>query len=377
MKWLVVGAGLTGITLAERIAHELRHKVVVIDRHDHVGGHAADYLDPDGLRIHRYGPHIFHTSRPDVWQYLSRFTCWINYTHYVQANVDGSYIPLPVSLASLPKLTSVEKANLYARELLADYGMNATPPIFTLRQSNNPAIRELAALIYEKIFYGYSCKQWGISPDNLADEVTARVPVRVNDDTRYFTDPYQGIPADGYCTLCERMLDHPNITVHLNTQYHESMLNEKKIRVIFTGPIDEFFDYRLGHLPYRSINFASRNSALGSMQRVAVVNYPDISVPYTRVTDWKHLMDKPPVKTRLTYEYPCAHEPGITNPFYPIPSPSTETLYQQYLDLTKPLINRVLFAGRLGSYRYLNMDAAVAQALSIFKTEVAHCLNES
>ena len=369
VDYLIVGAGFTGATLAERIARELDKKVLVVDRRLHMGGNAYDEYDEHGVLVHRYGPHIFHTQSKKVWDYLSRFTEWRPYYHQVRAVVEGKEIPLPFSLASLRRLFSERLADLLEEKLIAHFGYGARISILKLKEVQDPDLRFLADYVYKNVFEGYTLKQWGLKPEELSPSVTARVPVLVSYDERYFQDRYQAMPKEGYTALFQRMLRHPNIKLLLGADWKEVEGEVRFDRLIFTGPIDEFFGYLHGPLPYRSLRFAFEHHQRPWFQEVGTVNYPN-DHGFTRITEFKHLTHQAYLPhTTLVYEYPEAYEPGKNEPYYPVPREENEKrlgLYQKEAEKLKT----VFFAGRLGDYRYYNMDQAVARALKLFE-EVA------
>jgi len=361
--WLVVGAGFTGAVVAEQIASRLDQSVIVIDRRDHIGGNAYDTKHPSGVVIHRYGPHIFHTNAQRIWEYLSRFTTWRPYEHRVLAEVDGLLVPVPFNLESLALLLPAQAAQL-ERKLVGVYGPGASVPVLELRQTADRDVRRLADFIYEKLFLKYTEKQWGLSPRELDPSVTGRVPVRISRDSRYFLDAHQAMPAEGYARLFERLLGHPSITVRLGVQFPAPGIKAK--RIVYTGPIDEFFGFVHGPLAYRSLNFDFREFPQSIVQPAATINYPD-ERPYTRSTELKYLTGQKSSNTVLVYEYPLAHVPGSTEPYYPIPRQDHRELHRRYLSLASSLRGKVWFGGRLADYRYYNMDQAVARGLALFK----------
>jgi UDP-galactopyranose mutase len=354
--WLVVGAGFAGSVLAERLASQRNEKVLLIDRRRHVGGNAHDRFNEAGLLIHQYGPHIFHTNSEAIFDYLSKFTQWRFYEHRVLAAVDGQVLPIPITLDTVNRLYGLD---LDAEGLEAFFAERAET-VDEIRTSEDVVVSRVGRDLYEKFFRGYTRKQWGIDPSQLDKSVTARVPVRTNRDDRYFGDKYQFMPAEGFTRMFERMLDHPNIQVVLGTDYRDVRDVARARRTIFTGPIDQFFDYRYGKLPYRSLRFEHVTLDKPWHQPVAVVNYPQTE-DYTRVTEYKHLTGQKHPRTSLTYEYPT--DEG--DPYYPIPRPENAEIYKQYERLALGTEN-VWFAGRLATYRYYNMDQVVGQALSVF-----------
>jgi UDP-galactopyranose mutase len=354
--YLVVGAGFAGCTLAERLAAALDKKVLIVDKRPHIGGNAYDQHDEHGVLIHKYGPHIFHTNSREVFTYLSRFTEWFPYQHRVQAWVDGRLVPIPINLDTINTLYGTS----FTAFELADFFKSMAEPRDSIRTSEDVIVSQVGRELYEKFFRNYTRKQWGLDPSELDAAVTARVPVRTNRDDRYFTDSYQAMPLRGYTRLFERMLAHPNIKIMLNTDYHEIEGSVLFDEVIFTGPIDEYFDYQFGKLPYRSLQFTFETLNTPRVQPVAVINYPNDNL-YTRVTEFKHLTGQEHAKTTRVYEYPQAEG----DPYYPIPRAENMALYRRYQELADRTPG-VHFVGRLGTYKYYNMDQVVAQALTAF-----------
>ncbi len=355
--YLIVGAGFAGSVLAERLASQLDKKVLVIDKRQHIGGNAYDKYDDDGLLIHQYGPHIFHTNAAAVVDYLSQFTQWRPYQHQVLASVDGQLVPMPINLDTINTLYGLTLTSFQ----LEDFFASVAEPRDVIRTSEDVVVSKVGRSLYEKFFRGYTRKQWGLDPSELDASVTARVPTRTNRDTRYFTDTYQMMPLHGYTRMFERMLDHPNIKVMLNTDYREieSFIPYKEL--IYTGPIDEFFHFSYGKLPYRSLDFEFKTLDTPVHQSVAVVNYPN-DYAYTRVTEFKYLTGQVHPRTSLVYEYPRCEG----DPYYPIPREENKDLYKQYKVLAEAT-EGVHFVGRLATYKYYNMDQVVAQALSLFR----------
>jgi UDP-galactopyranose mutase len=355
--WLIVGAGFAGSVLAERLASERDETVLIIDRRNHVGGNAYDRYDDEGLLIHQYGPHIFHTNSKQIFDYLSRFTEWRFYEHRVLAEVDGMLVPIPINLDTVNQLYGL---NLTSEELVAWFRSRAEP-VDEIKSSEDVVISTVGRELYEKFFRGYTRKQWGLDPSELDKSVTARVPTRTDRDDRYFGDEFQFMPKHGYTRMFETMLRHPNIHVMTQTDYKDVRHVVPHRRVIYTGPIDEYFAFRFGKLPYRSLRFEHRTLDKVRHQPVAVVNYPQTNA-YTRVTEYKHLTGQKHAKTALTYEYPSAEG----DPYYPIPKAENQALFKKYerLALATP---DVWFVGRLATYRYYNMDQIVGQALATFR----------
>jgi UDP-galactopyranose mutase len=331
--------------------------VLVVDRRDHVGGNAHDHLDAAGVLVHRYGPHIFHTNSEAVFGYLSRFTAWHPYEHRVQGFVDGMLVPIPINLDTVNRLY---RLNLTSGELEDWFGARAEP-VAEVRTSEDVIVSRIGRELYQKFFQNYTRKQWGLDPSQLDRSVTARVPVRTNRDDRYFTDRFQAMPRDGYTRMFERMLDHPNITVRAATDYSAIKKTAQFRRLIWTGPVDEFFGHRFGNLPYRSLGFRHETLNRTRFQPVGTVNYPQTE-DFTRVTEYKHLTGQMHPCTSVTYEYPTAEG----DPYYPVPRPENQALYRRYEELADAEPD-TWFVGRLATYRYLNMDQVVGQALATFR----------
>lgn len=355
--WLVVGAGFAGSVLAERIASQRGERVLVIDKRPHIGGNAYDRYDEAGILIHQYGPHIFHTNSETIFDYLSKFTRWRPYEHRVLAEVDGMLAPIPINLDTVNKLFGL---SLDSEGLAAWFAARAEPRA-EIRTSEDVVVSAVGRELYEKFFRGYTKKQWGVEPSQLDKSVTARVPTRTNRDDRYFTDAYQYMPERGYTRMFERMLAHPNIKVMLQADFEEIRREIAFRRLIYTGPIDEFFRFRFGKLPYRSLQFKHATFDRPWLQPVAVVNYPQTQA-YTRITEYKHLTGQRHEKTSVTYEFPS----DVGDPYYPVPRAENTELYKKYEKLALSQED-VWFVGRLATYRYYNMDQVVGQALAAFR----------
>jgi UDP-galactopyranose mutase len=357
--YLIVGAGFAGAVLAERLASQHGAHVLIVDKRPHVGGNAYDRLDDAGILIHQYGPHIFHTNSDEIVDYLSQFTAWRPYEHRVQAQVRGQLVPIPINRTTLNRLFGLALAT---DEEAAAWLAARAEPVAEIRTSEDVVVSAVGRELYELFFQGYTRKQWGVDPSALDKAVTARIPTRTNTDDRYFGDKHQIMPADGYTAMFNRMLDHPLIDVLLSTDYRDIADEVDAGHVIYTGPIDEYFGYRYGKLPYRSLRFDHKVMETEHFQPVAVVNYPDPLVPYTRITEYKHLTGQAHPKTSITYEYPCAEG----DPYYPVPRPENQALFKKYeaLAIARP---NVTFVGRLATYRYYNMDQVVGQALATFR----------
>lgn len=366
--YLVVGAGFAGSVMAERLANDSGKRVLVIDRREHIGGNAFDHLDEAGILVHRYGPHIFHTNSDAIVDYLSRFTDWRPYEHRVLADIEGLRVPMPINRTTLNALYSLDlETDAEAEAYLA----SRAEPVEPIVTSADVVISKVGRALYETFFRGYTRKQWGMDPSELDKSVTARVPTRTNTDDRYFTDSFQAMPAAGYTEMFKSMLDHPLIDIELGVDFEGISDLVSYDRLVFTGPVDEYFGHSFGKLPYRSLRFEHETLDQEWLQPVAVVNYPSESVPYTRVTEYKHLTGQQAGRTSITHEYPCADG----DPYYPIPRPENEALFKRYeaLALSTP---DVLFVGRLATYRYYNMDQVVGQALAIYRRHAAQMATE-
>jgi UDP-galactopyranose mutase len=357
VDYLIVGAGFSGSVLAERLANEAGKRVLVIDRRSHIGGNAYDCYNADGILIHQYGPHIFHTNAARIVEYLSRFTEWRPYEHRVKASVHGQLLPMPINLDTVNLLYGMHLTS----DELEDYFASVAEPVGRARTSEDVVVGRVGRHLYETFFRGYTRKQWGLDPSELDATVTARVPTRTNQDDRYFTDTFQCMPRDGYTRMFERMLDHPNIQVLLNTHYREVRGIIPYRELIYTGPIDEFFDERFGKLPYRSLDFKFETHDTEVFQAAPVVNYPSEQQPYTRITEFKYLTGQTHAKTSVVYEYPKADG----DPYYPVPRPENGERYTRYKALADATPG-VHFVGRLATYKYYNMDQCVGQALATF-----------
>lgn len=357
--YLIIGAGFAGSVLAERLAAGLGKRVLVVDRRPHIGGNAYDFHDDAGVLIHRYGPHIFHTNAQRIVDYLSNFTQWRPYEHRVLAQVGEQQVPIPINMTTLNRLYDLQ---LTTEEDAAAFLASRAEPVADIQTSEDVVINQVGRELYETFFQGYTRKQWGLDPSQLDKSVTSRVPPRTNDDDRYFTDTFQQMPLHGYTRMFERMLDHPNIKVMLNTDYREIRDELDYDQLVYSGPVDEYFDYCYGKLPYRSLRFEHSTVDQEHFQSVATVNYPAEDVAYTRITEYKHLTGQQHPKTSLTHEYPSAEG----DPYYPIPRAENAELYRRYERLAAETPN-VTFLGRLGTYKYYNMDQVVGQALALFK----------
>ena len=356
--YLVVGAGFAGSVLAERMASAGK-RVFLCDRRPHIAGNTYDFVNEAGILVHKYGPHIFHTNSDEIFAYLSRFTRWRPYQHRVLASVGDKLLPIPINRTTLNTLYGLDLSD---DEAAAQFLRNRAEPVNEIRTSRDVVVSQVGTHLYRTFFEGYTRKQWGLDPSDLDKSVTARVPTRTSTDDRYFLDTYQAMPADGFTRLFENMLDHPRIDVETNVDYCDLGRERLAPRTIFTGPIDAFFEQRFGPLPYRSLEFRHETLDMEHFQPVAVVNYPSESVPYTRITEYKHLTGQVHSKTSISYEF--AHSDG--EPYYPVPRPENQLLYKKYEALAREQAD-VIFVGRLGTYKYYNMDQVVGQALATFR----------
>ncbi|MES3001611.1 MAG: UDP-galactopyranose mutase [Pseudomonadota bacterium] len=355
--FLIVGAGFAGSVLAERLANVLGQRVLLVDKRPHIGGNAYDRYDDAGVLIHPYGPHIFHTNSEDVFGYLSRFTQWRPYEHRVLASVDGQLLPIPINLDTINRLYGFSLTSIE----LEKYFESVAEKKAEIRTAEGVVVNKIGRMLYEKFFRGYTRKHWGLDPSELDASVTARIPTRTNRDDRYFTDKFQAMPLHGYTRMFERMLDHPNIEVMLNTDYRKVEQAIPWRRMVYTGPIDAFFDFKHGKLPYRSLRFEHTTLQQDQFQAVGQVNYPN-EHDYTRISEFKHMTGQVHPCTSVVREYPCAEG----DPYYPVPRPENAVLYKLYEAEAENTPN-VTFVGRLATYRYYNMDQVVGQALAAFK----------
>ncbi|MGC8729564.1 MAG: UDP-galactopyranose mutase [Elusimicrobiales bacterium] len=376
IKYIIVGCGFSGSVIAERIANELKEKVLILEKRAHIGGNCYDYKDSNGIIIHKYGPHLFHTDYKEVYEYLSKFTDWIEYEHRVMAYVDGQTIPLPFNFNSIDKVYSKAKADILKDKLIRMYGKGKRVGILELMRSSDLDIKELSKYIYDKIFVNYTAKQWGKKPEEINITVTSRVPVVIDYDNRYFQDRYQYIPNKGYTEIFKRMLNNGLIDIKLKTDFKQALrldfesgeiylYGEKFVgKVIFTGMIDELCGFRYGILPYRSLKFKLKTVNKEQFQETAVVNYPN-DYKYTRITEYKHIHKTRSEKTAIMYEYPCEYKKGGM-PFYPIFTEEAQKMYQRYRELINKFDNIILL-GRLAEYRYYDMDDVIKRALETYE----------
>lgn len=354
--YIVVGAGFAGSVMAERLAGTGK-KILVVDKRGHVGGNAYDHYDEAGILVHKYGPHIFHTNSPEVYDYLSRFTEWRPYEHKVLGSVDGKLVPIPINLNTVNLLYGWHLDS----EEMEEFLRSRAEPIAPVRTSADVVLNRVGRELYEKFFKNYTKKQWDLDPSELDASVTARVPVRTNQDDRYFTDAFQVMPLHGYTAMFEKMLSHENIETRLNTDYKDIIGQVPYKNIIYTGPVDSYFDYRYGKLPYRSLEFKHETLDQQVFQPTGTVNYPNEQA-FTRITEFKYLTGQAHEKTSIVYEFSRAEG----DPYYPIPTTANAEIYRKYQALADNTPN-VFFTGRLATYKYYNMDQVVAQALTLFK----------
>lgn len=374
---VIIGAGFAGAVLAERLASQQNKKVLLVDKRQHVGGNCYDYKDDNGIIIHKYGPHLFHSNLRHVWDYLSQFTEWDIYQHKVLACIDGKPVPIPFNLNTLYEVFPDSMARRMEEKLLDEYEYNSKVPILKLKQSTDKDLQFLADFVYEKIFLHYTMKQWGMKPEEIDGAVTARVPIFIGRDNRYFNDEYQGVPKKGYTDIFNNMLNHPNIKLMLNTSAKEILeLTDGKIKlmgmpfdgkVIYTGLLDDLFDYKFGELPYRSVDMRFESIPKKDYQDAATVNYPN-NYEFTRITEFKkvHYADVP--NTTILKEYPQPYKRGENTPYYPIFTEKNQEMYGKYADEAKKY-NQLILVGRLAEYRYYDIDDMVERALQIYENE--------
>lgn len=379
---IIIGSGFAGSVMAERFA-SIDKSVLVLEKRAHFAGNMFDYVDNKGVRVHQYGPHIFHTNRLEVIEYLSRFTEWYPYEHKVLGQVNDKFVCIPFNLTSIEESFEPEVAKRLIDRLVETYGMEKKVTILELRKNENPKIRELADFIFDKVFKDYTMKQWGLTVDEIDPLVTNRVPVHISRDDRYFQDKYQQMPKEGYTRIFEKMLNHKNIEVRLNVDAKDFVkvdLDNRKVyfmgeefdgKIIYTGAVDELLDYRFGVLPYRSLDFDLQSYDNRTYQAVGTVNYPTPAQQhgYTRITEYKHMMKKQPNGTTVAIEYSLPYNKDAKKgniPYYPIFTESNQALYDKYVEALKPLSNVVLI-GRLAEYKYYNMDAIVYRSLNVFE----------
>lgn len=379
--FIIIGAGFAGSVLAERLAAQQK-RILVIDKRRHIGGNCYDCFDEHGVLIHQYGPHLFHTDNKAVFDYLGQFTEWRNYQHQVLAFIDGQTVPAPFNLNAIEQLFPAALAEMLTTKLMKIYGYGKKVPILELRQHHDPDLKFLVDFIYEKLFVNYTAKQWGLKPEEIAGEVTARVPVHVSRDNRYFQDRYQAVPKYGYTKIFEGLLKSPHISLLLNTDFKSVMRFDVETgalslmgspfqgQLIYTGMIDELFDYRFGEIPYRSLHFDFEHHAVEQFQATTTVNYPN-DYDYTRITEFKHISGQTMAGTTIVKEFPQdfdRHDAKKDIPYYPIFTDANAQKYAQYQQYAQGF-NNITLVGRLAENRYYDMDDMVARALQVFEEQ--------
>ena len=375
IEYVIIGAGLAGVVMAERIATQLNKKVIIIEKRNHIGGNCFDFKDENNILIHKYGPHLFHTNNKEVIDYLSNFTSWDIYNHEVLAYIDGIKVPIPFNINTLYEVFPQSKAKALEDKLLQTYAYNSKIPILELKKSTDKDLQFLADFVYEKIFVNYTAKQWGMKPEDMDGAVTARVPVFIGRDNRYFNDSYQSLPKNGYTNMIQNMLNHKNIKLMLNTDFKEvCYLKDEDFylfgskfqgQVIYTGQIDELFDYKFGDLPYRSVEMKFETAEKEFYQEKATVNYPN-DYDFTRITEFKHIHPTNSAKTTILKEYPQEYIKNKNTPYYPIFTQENQFRYNLYLQYASKF-NNLILVGRLAEYKYYDMDDIVERALEVFK----------
>jgi len=366
--FMIVGAGFAGAVLAERIASQLNKKVLIVDKRNHIAGNCYDYYDTNGVLVHKYGPHAFHTNLKKVWNYLSKFTQWHFYNHKVLAVVDGKKIPIPFNFNSLEILFPKNIAEKYIDKLLNYYEFGLKIPILKMLENQDSDIKFLADYIYKNIFYFYNIKQWGLKPEELDYSVSSRLPILLSRDDRYFQDFYQAIPKSGYTSLFKNLLSSKNIHILLNADYRSLIDNTDFDKLIYTGEIDAFFDYLHGKLPYRSLKFNFEQKEMEYFQELSQVNYPN-DFDFTRITEFKHFLNQQTSKTTIALEYPEEYIQETNEPYYPVPAIESQVIFDKYRKEMEKLADSVIFVGRLAEYKYYNMDQIVSVALHTFENK--------
>lgn len=378
--YIIVGCGFSGAVMAERIATQLDKKVLIIEKRQHIGGNCFDYKDENNILIHKYGPHLFHTNNKTVFDYLSNFTEWDIYQHRVLASIHGKEAAIPFNFNTLHDVFPSNLAQKIEAKLLSHFAYNSKIPILELKQSTDQDLQLLANFVYDTIFVNYTTKQWGMKPEEIDSAVSARVPIFIGRDDRYFNDMYQAVPKYGYTKLFEKILNHPNIKIMLNTNFKEiAQINENGLelfgcksesKLIYTGQIDELFDYKFGELPYRSVEMKFETFNQPYYQKVGTINYPN-DYDFTRITEFKHIHPSESNKTTILKEYPQIYKRGINTPYYPVFTDENQKKYNQYLEYSKKFMNLILL-GRLAEYKYYDMDDIVEKALVYFNKDLAN-----
>jgi len=376
--YIIVGAGFAGAVMADNIARQLNKKVLIIEKRNHIAGNCHDFKDENNILIHKYGPHLFHTNKKEVVSYLSKFSKWDIYNHKVKAMIDGNIVPIPFNLNTLYELFPDTLASKLENKLLTCYEYNTKIPILELKKSTDIDLQFLADYIYDKIFVNYTAKQWGMKPEEMDSAVTARVPIFIGRDNRYFNDIYQLIPSQGYTKLFESMLAHTNIKLMLNTNFHDVChIKNNKVyfldrefngKLIYTGQLDELFEYKFGNLPYRSVQMKFETVDTEYYQEVATINYPN-NYDFTRITEFKHIHFIESAKSTILKEYPEKYVVNKNTPYYPIFTDESKKRHEQYIEYSKNFKNLILL-GRLAEYKYYDMDDIVERALEVFEREI-------
>ena len=371
---VIIGAGFAGAVLAERLATQQNKKILLVEKRQHIGGNCYDYRDKNGIIVHKYGPHLFHSNSRQVWDYLSKFTEWDIYQHHVLACIDGKPVPIPFNLNTLYEVFPASMASRLENKLLENYEYNSKVPILQLKQSEDKDLQFLADFVYEKIFAHYTMKQWDMRPEDIDGAVMARVPVFIGRDNRYFNDEYQGVPKNGYTEIFNNMLNHPNIKLMMNTSAKGIMeFSEGKIKlmgmpfagkVIYTGLLDDLFDYKFGELPYRSVDMRFETISKKDYQEATTVNYPN-NYEFTRITEFKKIHYADTSNTTILKEFPQRYVRGENTPYYPIFTEENQAMYGRYVEEAKKY-SQLLLVGRLAEYRYYDMDDIVERALSVY-----------
>ena len=362
---LIVGCGLSGIVLANKIANELNEEVLIIEKKNHIGGTCYDYKNEFGITIHKYGPHIFRTDNKEIWDFLSKYTDWKPYFHKVHGIIDGIEVPIPFNLNSLYLVFSPNKARELEEKLLSNYLYGSKTTILELRKSTDSDLKFLSDFIYEKIYLNYTIKQWDLKPEEMDSSVTGSVPINISRDDRYFKCKYQGIPLHGYTEMFNKMLDNKKIRILLQTDYKDVDQQIKYKRLFYTGSIDEFFDFSYGELPYRSVDFKFKTYQKDNIQCTSVLNYPN-NYDFTRSTEYKKFLDEESRFSTIGYEYPENYKKDINERVYPIVNDENLNKYHIYLNEAKGYKN-IYFLGRLGSYKYLDMEGTIRNCFDILK----------
>ena len=359
--YLIVGAGFAGSTLARLLSDNLNKNILLIDKRHHIGGNAYDKFDDAGVLIHQYGPHIFHTQNKNVWDFLSLYTKWNYYQHWVLSFVDGMLLPIPINITTINKLYGTN----YNAFNIGEFFNSIKVDIPNIENSRDIVVSQVGEELYNKFFKNYTKKQWGVDPSQLDKAVAGRIPIRHNFDCRYFSDPYQAIPKDGYTKLFENMLKHPKIEIKLNTSFHQIKNNISYDNLIYCGAIDEFYDCEFGKLPYRSLKFEFESFNVEKYQSAPVINYPN-DYDFTRISEYKYFSGQVHPYTTISKEYPSLATSLEAEKYYPIPNRDNFAIFKKYQEKAMQEKNTI-FIGRLAQYKYYNMDNVVAQALEIFE----------